>query len=129
MPWISAIVAVTGGGGGVDPHTAPQAVGEGAPAVKSAELLLVSVPEPSRPIEVELVVAAPFAVSKAVAVVPHPTKSSTCALEMSPVPGSIALAVSARKTCPAVAATAIEPLWSGVGRSWVPPVPAASWTR
>ena len=103
-------------------------LGVGAPAAKSAELLLVSVrPRPARSAAVVLLSVGVGDVSEQFAA-PYPTKSWTLGANGQPVPArSVAVFTSA--TLPAVALIAMLPVASGVGRFVVPPVPAASWTR
>src|SRR5947208_8755252 len=113
-PWISWIALLGGGGGGVPPELR----GFGAPAVKSAALLSVSVAPSARrrsAVVLDRPGAAP-APSNSFAL-PYPTKS-----RRSP-------ADETRATLPLPAAIAIEPVTSGVGSGVVPPAPAASCTR
>src|ERR1700744_2472190 len=109
--------------------------GFGAPAVKSAALLLVSAPFASRETEVVLLgagVGPPP--SKQFVPEPNPTKSTMCASvglfveDPGHAPVSAVVTLTSA-TLPAVALIAIEPVWSGVGGGVVPPVPFDSAMR
>ena len=90
--------------------------GVGSAARKSVALSSVSMQGPLRVAEVVLLSAGAGLPSK-VAAVPYPSRSTTVAS---------ALIRSTRPLAPLMAAV---PVTSGVGRSAVPPVPAAIWTR
>jgi hypothetical protein len=102
--------------------------GFGAPAVKSAALLSVSVQLlPARETESVLEGAGVGpAPSKQFAVAPNPTKSTTPAAGQAPLK---AVVPATNATFPAAPAMAIVPVASGIGRGVVPPAPIASCTR
>ena len=61
---------------------------------------------------------------------PHPTRSTTDAAVAQAARVQVSVVPSLTSaTVPPVPDIAIVPVASGVGRSWVPPVPVASWTR
>ena len=97
---------------------------------KSALLESVSVhPKPARIAAVVLLSVAVGPVpSKQFVPVPYPTKSTTDAPIGHPVVASTVVLFT-RATLPAVAAIAMLPVASGVGRLTEPPAPAASCTR
>ena len=105
-------------------------LGLGALAVKSAELLSVSVhplPALNAAVVFDRVGADPEPSKKLAPLVPvpNPTKSFVPA-GFDPDKADVEVT---RATFPAVALIVIVPVASGVGRFVVPPVPAASWTR
>jgi hypothetical protein len=103
--------------------------GAGARISKSVELLFASV-HPLFFLKAAVVLdrVAVGAVSEQFAADPKPTKSTTDNGNGQPVPVK-AIVVFTRATLPAVALIAIDPLELGVGKSTVPPVPAASCIR
>ena len=102
--------------------------GNGAAAAKSAALLSVSAqPRPARCTDVVFTVAGAAAVSKPLAVVPQPTRSTSAApTGFAPVS---ALVFDTSATLPPVPAMPTVPVASGVGRLAVPPAPWACCTR
>src|SRR5580692_9351382 len=102
--------------------------GFGAPAVKSAALLLVSALFALRLTEVVLLGAGVGPLpSKQFAVVPNPTKSIMVWPVGQLVPEAIAAVPFTSATLPAVALRLILPIASGVGSGWfVTVVPSAS---
>src|SRR3954469_5111 len=98
----------------------PLLTGVGAPAVKSAALLSVSGCAAVSLLDTDVALLVPGAgpvPSKGEEVLPHATRSTT------------AEAPSTRRTLPPVPDRARVPVAFGVGRSVVPPLPAASLTR
>src|SRR5262245_19447706 len=121
-------IANVGTGGEVQPlNGAPEFLGFGRPARKSAELLSVSMqPLLRRRTAVVLPGAAVGpAPSKQSAFEPYPTKSMIDELAGQPPERGTPLETSA--TFPAPAAIEIDPTTSGA-RLTVPPLPLASWT-
>mgnify|MGYP006213364259 CR=1 FL=1 len=102
-------------------------LGDGAPAAKSAELMLLSV-QPFAALKTAFVLdgagVGPTP-SKQFAVVPNPTKSTIVGPVGQLVPEVINVFTFSKAILPAVPAIGIVPLASGVGNEVVPPAPCA----